>query len=100
MKKWGGLTLALLVGCATGAALRDLVVPARAQGNVASYGYRKLFGRDLIRMAKGVDPNLKGDDEAIERGMNELGKQGWRFVQVHSEPYQVTTYYFEARSGQ
>ena len=80
MKKWGGLTLALLVGCATGGLVRDVVLPARAAGNAATYGYKVYDGNDIYELGKRADPSLRGS-RAIERGMNELGKTGWRFVQ-------------------
>ena len=94
MKKWGGLTLALLVGCATGGLIRDVVRPARAAGNTASYGYKIYTATQLVDLGKQADPSLR-DTPAVERGMNEIGKTGWRFVQ--STPY---GYLFESSATQ
>jgi hypothetical protein len=96
MTKWGGLTLALLVGCATGAALRDVVAPARAQGNAATYSYR-IYDRDDLRdLGYKADPKLPTIGRArVERGLNEIGKTGWRLVGVQSDDF-----IFEAHSGQ
>jgi hypothetical protein len=60
------MLMTLLVGCATGVAVRELVVPARAQGQTASsYGYQ------TVR----VDPSGSNDDVLAK-----FGRQGWHLV--------------------
>jgi hypothetical protein len=98
MKKWGGLTLALLVGCATGAAVRDLVVPARAEGNAATYAYKIYSWEDLRYIGVNANPGMKRDpaNDALSAGFSELGKRGWRY----SGKLEGDSYVFEARAGQ
>jgi hypothetical protein len=86
MLRWGALVAALLVGCATGAVLRDVVLPARAQGNVTTYAYKSYPHRDLVELGRQADPNLKEMD-ALDRGLTELGRRGWRIAVEHNDWY-------------
>jgi hypothetical protein len=69
MRKLMGVSLALLVGCVTGAGVRELVVPARAQGQTGpSYEF------DVVETT-----NSQEDDK---RDLTRYGKEGWRLVAV------------------
>ncbi len=83
---------ALLVGCATGAAVRDLTLPARAAGNGAAYSYKIYTGGQLIELARKKDPKLT-EGESIELALNDIGHAGWHLVQYVS---QLNTYIFES----
>jgi hypothetical protein len=48
MLKRGAIVLALLVSCATGAVVHEVVVPARAVGNGSTYGYKTYYSHDLV----------------------------------------------------
>jgi hypothetical protein len=75
MKRSIPVLLALTIGCATGAAVRDIVAPARAQGQAGpSYEY------DI------VDYNMWSAKDTV----NKYGRQGWRLVQVSNAGF-----YFE-----
>ena len=64
MRKTLGIPLALLIGCAAGAGVRDLVAPARAQGQTGpSYEYETVFVAQI------------DDDKPV---LNEYGRKGWR----------------------
>jgi hypothetical protein len=93
MKALTGTVLTLLVGCATGAMVRDaMVVPARAQGNAATYEYKAIERDDLVRMGNRL--GYESGSDATTRAMNELGKNGWAFTSCLER-----TCYFQARSG-
>jgi hypothetical protein len=69
------MTLTLLVGCATGVALRDLVVPARAQNAVSPN-----FEFTTLR----IDTGWTGPDAAqIDQTLNQYGRQGFHLVGVY-----------------
>jgi len=76
-------TLALCVGCATGVAVRDLVVvPARAQGQVGpSYEYR------VVRINS-------YDETAHQSVVTKFGSEGWRLSGVTGSE-RVYFFYFE-----
>lgn len=64
-----GLAAAIgILGCATGAGVRELVTPARAQVPFV-YQYT-------------VQEGGWGGIEALETGMNRMGQRGWRAVAV------------------
>jgi hypothetical protein len=75
------LVTTLLVGCATGAVVREVVAPARAQGQAAlSYEY------DAVMVANGV--------ENAKPILAQFCKQGWRLVTATQEgPFR--TMFFE-----
>lgn len=67
MRKTLGIPLALLIGCATGVSVRDLVVPARAAGQTGpNYEY------DVLRDGDGAD--------AQKYLLAKYGREGWRLV--------------------
>ena len=67
------LVIALAVGCATGVAVRDLVAPARAQGQGGpNYEYT------TVQVA---DPDQDKDGDVLKT----YGQQGWLLVAV--SPY-------------
>jgi hypothetical protein len=84
--RWGALVAALFVGCATGAVLRDVVLPARAQGNVTTYAYKTYTWRELVELGRQADSSLKEMD-ALDRGLTEVGKRGWRLSVEHNDSY-------------
>ncbi len=68
MRKIGALVVALLVGCATGATVREMVAPARAQGQTGpSYEYEAV---DVS------NPHA----EAVKAVAQQYGAQGWRLT--------------------
>ena len=71
-------TLMLLIGCAAGVAVREVVVPARAQGQAGpNYEYSVVKGFD-------ADQNLP-----------KYGQEGWRLVAVTSDNNGYKYLYFE-----
>jgi hypothetical protein len=67
MKSKVGLAMLFLVGCAAGISARDVVAPARAQGQSGpSYEY------DAVAVANGPE----NDKEVLRK----YGAQGWRLV--------------------
>jgi hypothetical protein len=62
------VTLALLVGCATGVAMRDLVVPARAQGSAGP-----VYEYQAVQV-------LNPTPEKVQEVLGRFGKEGWRYV--------------------
>jgi len=79
-------TLALCVGCATGVAIRDLVVPARAQGQTGpSYEY-DVVNANIFRV------------EERKQVLARYGREGWRLVtatRAHSAGFDHDMLYFE-----
>jgi hypothetical protein len=71
MKRSVPLLVALAVGCATGVALREVIVvpPARAQGQV---------GPNYEYMAVEAIGNVAKDQQLL----TSFGQQGWRLVAV------------------
>jgi len=95
MRGRGLALITLLVGCATGAIARDVLVPARAAGNGVSYSYKILKAPDLVDMGRKQNSELK-EFEATEVALNELGHNGWRLVQFDAHEFE---YYFESVVG-
>jgi hypothetical protein len=61
----------LLVGCATGAVVREVVAPARAQGQAGpNYEYDVVWAKNA--------PDFNTAQQALTRH----GQQGWRLVAV------------------
>ena len=84
MKRAIGLSVVLMLGCATGAVMRDLVVPARAQNQVGpNYEY--------------VSVKVEGPYEQaeIDKATSEHGKQGWRLASAFARSASVTFLIFE-----
>lgn len=72
--------MALIVGCAGGAAFRDVVFPARAAVGVPKYTYKVLDQAEVfqVAMARG---GVSGDNrELMQSIVNRYGQGGWRFV--------------------
>jgi hypothetical protein len=79
-------TLMLLIGCATGAVVREVVVPARAQGQTGpNYEY------DVAEARSGLD--------AKKQLVSQYGQQGWRLVTASYTP-SGTFLYFERQKAQ
>jgi hypothetical protein len=79
--------LALMIGCATGATVRDLVVPARAQnqlGPVFEYSTVKLFNYN------------KAD---IDNALTQYSTQGWRLSATHQQTDFAGYLIFEREKG-
>ena len=73
--------LALTIGCATGAVMRDVVAPARAEGQTgASYEYDVAVPGGSIEDCKKV--------------LAQYGRQGWRLSAVHTASL-TTAFFFE-----
>jgi hypothetical protein len=82
MKRFLGFTLMLMVGCATGAAVRDLVAPARAQGQAGpSYQYEV------------VDSSSSSEED--KQILSKYGREGWRLVAVTMKASERRFLYFE-----
>jgi hypothetical protein len=65
------MVITLLVGCATGAVVREVVAPARAQGQTGpSYELAVVWSKDA--------PDYKTVEQVLAR----YGQQGWRLVTV------------------
>jgi hypothetical protein len=62
------MSAALMIGCAAGVALKDLVVPAHAQPGGPSYEY------------KVIKSTWVPDADYYENAANQFGKEGWRFA--------------------
>jgi hypothetical protein len=60
-----------VVGCATGAAVREIVVPARAQGQAPFIYQYSTFNLQDLGLAG-------GSPEEREAILNRYGQQGWR----------------------
>jgi hypothetical protein len=80
MLKRGIVVAALLVGCAVGVGVREVVFPARAAG-AATYAYRLVPPRDLAATVKERNPSFKDADyeSRLAEGINDFGRSGWRF---------------------
>jgi hypothetical protein len=84
MKRTIVVLLTLVIGCATGAAVRDIVAPVRAQGQTgASYEY------DAVAIAE-YWSELSKRKEVLTK----YGREGWRLVSATSDKG-ATTLYFE-----
>jgi hypothetical protein len=71
MKRSIPALLALTIGCATGAAVRDIIVPARAQGQVGPN-----FEYDVVQV-------IDGDNASVRKQLlSKYGHEGWRLVGV------------------
>jgi hypothetical protein len=81
MRATGIATVALLVGCATGVAVREVVFPARA-ANAPVYDYKMVRVGDLIDAVKAQNPKFANADRqvAAEEGMRGFGRSGWRYA--------------------
>ena len=80
MRKIGLTTLALLVGCAGGAAFREVVFPAQAASGVPKYHYKILDESDVYK-AEQARGEVSGDTrQVIEDAVNRYGRAGWRFI--------------------
>jgi hypothetical protein len=79
------LVVTLLVGCATGAVVREAVAPARAQGPAGpTYEYHSVFVReDFTETAK------------RQQVLNNFGRTGWRLVATESAGDTYHTLHFE-----
>ena len=78
-------TLALCVGCATGVAVRDIVVPARAQNATGpTYDYQVVYLRGL---------------EAVQEAITKFGHEGWRLASSNISPSHDTILFFERPRG-
>jgi hypothetical protein len=74
------ILLALAVGCATGAVMRDVVAPARAQGQAgANYEY------DVVAVAHNIDD----DKQALAK----YGHEGWRLVATTDDGHYRRLYF-------
>ena len=68
-------TLALCVGCATGVAVRDVIVPARAQGQTGpNYEY------DAVVVLESYWENVEKRKEVLSK----YGHEGWRLVSANA----------------
>lgn len=75
------ILLALTIGCATGAALRDVVAPARAQGQIGpSYEYDAVWVADVTH-----------NKEALTK----YGREGWRLAAASQTSVSGTNLFFE-----
>jgi hypothetical protein len=84
-------TLMLMIGCATGAVMREIVVPARAQGQSGpNYEY------EVVRLNNTFDGNT---DVEAKRAAMQYGAQGWRLVAASQEGG-LRTLYFERSKAQ
>lgn len=79
MVKRGIVVAALLVGCAVGVGVREVVFPAHAAG--PPYAYKLVATEDFKATVKRLKPSLKDADEftVVEAGINDYGRYGWRF---------------------
>lgn len=69
----GVALIALLIGCAGGAALRQVVVPARAEGALGTnYQYDSVNLQQVFGLHFGP--------EEVNQVLNQYGQQGWRMV--------------------
>jgi hypothetical protein len=68
MKRALGFSVMLMLGCATGVAMRDLVVPARAQNQVGpTYEYSTVELKEY-------------DKSDIDHATTQFAKEGWRLA--------------------
>jgi hypothetical protein len=74
MKRSIPVLLALTIGCATGAAVRDIVAPARAQGQAGpNYEY------DVVQVIDGDNASRR------KEVLSKYSREGWRLVGVTTE---------------
>jgi hypothetical protein len=79
------MVITLLVGCATGAVLREVVAPARAQGQAGpNYEYS-------VVEEQGV--------EIDKQTLSKYGQQGWRLVAVVRDANDYRNLYFERQAA-
>jgi hypothetical protein len=79
---------ALLVGCATGAVVREVALPAHAQGTAPVYAYKIYYATQLMELGQRADPSLTKDHQAaVERGLDDIAKTGWRLAFVNGGEY-------------
>ena len=82
MKRAIPLLLALAIGCATGSVVRDVIAPARAQGQTGlCYAYQVV--------------NAGNDPVEQQRVLSQYGKQGWRLTTMGVTGFRMLMY-FEA----
>jgi hypothetical protein len=82
MRRLGLTTVALIVGCAGGAAMREVIFPARAAAGAPTYRYKVVDSGELVKTVKARNRKFADADdrEALEEGMNGFGRAGWRYV--------------------
>ena len=83
MAKTGLVTVALLVGCAAGVVVRQVVFPAQAAANLPVYDYKLVPMRDLIETVKAQNRGLPGRRPraaAEEAASAASGHAGWRYA--------------------
>ena len=80
-------TLALCVGCATGVAVRDIVVPARAQNATGpTYDYQ------YVHVARGHADEVQGT-------LSKFGREGWRLASSNATEGFELLFIFERPRG-
>ena len=80
MKRAIGLSAVLMIGCVTGAAVRDIVAPVRAQGQTGpNYQY------DVVHVMN----SAQNDKEALAK----YGAQGWRLVATAGDTIHRNLYF-------
>jgi hypothetical protein len=100
MLKRGLLVATLLVGCALGVGVREVVFPARAQG-ATTYAYKLVHTRDLVEAMRQKHPEAGASDaERLELGLNEFGRSGWRYAGCLPSFGQCVTLMFESTMDQ
>ena len=81
MRRAIGLSLVLMIGCVAGAAVRDIVVPARAQGQTGpNYEYQ------VVHLTERMDEN---------QVLAQFGSQGWRLAAIKFVDNYNNNFYFE-----
>ena len=71
MRRIGLTTVALIVGCAGGVAIREVVFPAHAAPGVPTYSYKVYDVRSFGAM---------DDEKRFEAVLNQLGQAGMRYA--------------------
>jgi hypothetical protein len=85
MKRSIPLMLALTIGCATGAVVRDIVAPARAQGQTGpSYEY------DVVVVQEYWSETAKRKEI-----LSKYGREGWRLASATQTGSNLAMLYFE-----